>query len=103
MAPLTSLEAASIWQWQRHMYIFYGIAMALIAVAFIAVESYRELRAVRLLALLLTGLLIAVGAYIQFRERCPRCSARIGRQARLMMPEACAECGVAFPLPPKRQ
>lgn len=41
------------------------------------------------------GLMLA-GAFVQFRERCPRCSARVGSQTRLLLPGNCKSCGVIF-------
>ena len=45
------------------------------------------------------GLLVAAATYVQFSGKCPRCSTRLGRQARLVLPERCRVCGVEFPKP----
>ena len=37
-----------------------------------------------------------VGVFLQFSERCPRCNANLGWQARLGVPERCRRCGVAL-------
>jgi hypothetical protein len=44
------------------------------------------------------GLMLA-GAFVQFRERCPRCAARVGAQTRLFLPGECKKCGVIFCAP----
>ena len=79
------------------MYAFYGVAMALIVGAFLLIHWYRDVRELRWGAIVLVGALTAIGGLVQFRERCPRCAIRIGRHARLILPEKCPECGVAFP------
>ena len=51
---------------------------------------------------MLTGVvgLMLAGAFVQFRERCPRCAARVGSQTtRLLLPGKCKKCGVLFDAP----
>jgi len=45
--------------------------------------------------------LVLFAAYLQFREKCPRCGSRLGRQSRLILPDTCRRCGVAYPRPPR--
>jgi hypothetical protein len=95
--PLTPEECESIWRWELAMIRFYMLAMVLISLGFVAVWAYRDLAAVRIAVLLGVGALTVIGAWVQFRERCPRCSSLIGRQARLILPLKCKHCGVEFP------
>lgn len=97
--PLNAAEVACVLGWQQRMYWFYGIAMALITGGFI-LFSYRGYEPwVRPFLLALIGVLVIVGGYVQFRERCPRCATLLGRQSRFVLPNKCKQCGVAFPRP----
>jgi predicted cobalt transporter CbtA len=95
--PLDADELARILAWQRQMYWFYGIAMALITAGFLAITRFSETTWMRpLLLVMIIGLMIA-GAFVQFRERCPRCQTLLGRQSRFILAAKCNSCGVAFP------
>jgi hypothetical protein len=98
-APLDAEERARIWRWQRGMIAFYAFAMTSIAAGTYVLARFGEVAAVRQGALAAIALLVVAGAYVQFRERCPRCGSLLGRQSRLMLPLKCRSCGVPFPRP----
>jgi hypothetical protein len=97
--PLTGQELERLWRWERHMTWFYGAAMVGLFLASMAVYRYGDLVWVRrpLLAGVLT--LVIAAAVLQFRERCPRCGARLRSRLLAMLPSKCARCSVAFPRP----
>ncbi len=99
-APLTRHERRRIWRWQRQMFAFYSLAMALLALAAALLFWFGELAVMRRATLLGVGVLFLAASFVQFRERCPRCGLRLGRHGRLLLPERCRGCGVAFELPP---
>jgi hypothetical protein len=95
-APLTTGEHNRLWCWQRRMLFFYGIAIALLALAGALMLLFGELAWVRRAALALLLALIAAATFVQFRERCPRCRRRLGWHGRLFLPAQCPGCGVEF-------
>ena len=99
-APLTPIELARIWRWQRRMVTFYGIAIALLALAGALMLMFGEQACVRRAALAVLSLLLVAATMIQFRERCRRCGLRLGSHGRLFLPEQCQGCGVLFQPPP---
>jgi prepilin signal peptidase PulO-like enzyme (type II secretory pathway) len=101
-APLSKQECESLWRWQHQMIVYYTIALLLMAVAGFAVMKYPDNTSIGSMAIGLIFLLAGIGAYVQFREKCPRCSALIGRQARFLMPKVCKYCGIEFPPPPDK-
>jgi len=98
--PLTASELARIWRWQRRMFVFYGVAIALLALAGALMLMFGDLAWVRRAALALLFVLLVAATIVQFRERCPRCGLRLGSQGRLFLPEQCRGCGVFFERPP---
>jgi hypothetical protein len=98
--PLTASERARIWRWQRRMFVFYGIAIALLGLAGAAMLMFGDLAWVRRAALAVLVVLLVAATIVQFRERCPRCGLRLGSHGRLFLPEQCRGCGVAFAPPP---
>jgi hypothetical protein len=76
------------------MFVFYGIAIALLGVA-VGLMALGDLVWVRRAALgvLMPGVLATA---VQFRQRCPRCRMRLGAHGRLFLPKQCRGCGVAF-------
>ena len=99
-APLTASERDRLRRWQRRMFVFYGIAMMLLAGAGALMLRFGELAWVRRGALALVIVLVVAATFVQFAERCPRCGHRVGSQGRLFLPEQCRGCGVVF-LPPE--
>lgn len=95
-APLTAAERNRLWRWQRRMLFFYGVAIALLTLAGALMLLFGELAWVRRAALVLLLVLIAAVTFVQFRERCPRCSRRLGSQGRLFLPAQYPGCGVEF-------
>lgn len=100
-APLNAAEKDRIWRWERSMIRSYAMAMMVIAAGAGLAVFYGEIPAVRRVVLLGVLVLVVAVTLVQFRERCPRCGSRLGRQTRLMLPDACKVCGVQFPRPPK--
>ncbi len=95
--PLSSGELARVLGWQRRMYRFYGVAMILITTGFYLMVKFGDTGWVRPLLLVMLFGLMAGGAYVQFRERCPRCHTLLGRQSRFVLGPKCKSCGVGFP------
>jgi hypothetical protein len=97
--PLDPAELAGVLGWQRQMYWFYGIAMALIAGGFLLLTTYPAASWVRSLLVAMVAGLMITGAWVQFRARCPRCQSLLGRQSRFVLAAKCKSCGVGFPRP----
>jgi len=97
--PLTPGERARIWRWQRRMFLFYGVAIALLGLGAAAMALVGDLAWVRRTALALLLVLLVAASLVQFRERCPRCGLRLGSHGRLFLPEQCRGCGVLFERP----
>ncbi len=90
-ADLRKLE-----RWQRHMITAFAGTWAFVLL-FIAAELVFGLsRAVVIAGFVVMLILVAIGAVIQFSQRCPSCGARIGVQSGLLVPDSCRKCGVAF-------
>lgn len=94
--PLSSDERARLQLWHRNMMIFYSCAMTLLTAALFILPRTQDMPWVPRIILAILIFLIGVGAYVQFRERCPRCNMRIGRQSRFMLPKQCRSCGAPF-------
>jgi hypothetical protein len=99
--PLDRAELLRIWQWERRMLWFNGIAMMLLIAGILSFHYLSENVLYRRGVLVMIAALAVVGGFVQFREVCPRCQSRLGRQSRFVLPDACRECGVEFPRPPK--
>ena len=69
--PLTASERARIWRWQRRMFVFYGIAIALLALAGAAMLMFGDLAWVRRAALAVLVVLLAAATIVQFRCAIP--------------------------------
>jgi hypothetical protein len=78
------------------MFVFYGIATALLGVAVGLMLAFGDLGWVRRAALGVLILLVVLATAVQFRERCPRCGMRLGAHGRLFLPDQCRGCGVDF-------
>jgi hypothetical protein len=101
-APLTREECERIWTWERWMMGFYAFAMiAILGTVSLAGVMGHSTQG-RLVVVGVLVLLALAGAFVQFREKCPRCAARLGRQSRLLLPDKCRHCGVEFPRPPRK-
>jgi len=96
-APLTAEECHRIWRWEGLMIGYYATAMVLIVLSMLLLSVVPESSLARGAVIGLILLLIVVGYVVQFRERCPRCRTKLGRQARVLLPLKCKSCGVVFP------
>lgn len=79
------------------MILFHAFAMAFMLAIIVAASRFGGADLAWPLTLIGVPVLLAAGAAVQFRTQCPRCGHRIGRQARMFLPEACKSCGVEFP------
>ncbi|HRK19911.1 MAG TPA: hypothetical protein PK970_13215 [Hyphomicrobiaceae bacterium] len=94
--PLDAEELARIARWHRNMMMFYGIAMTVLAAVTLALPKLLDQSIAHRIILLLLFVFIVAGGWVQFRERCPRCNARLGRQSRFIVPRFCGKCGVGL-------
>jgi hypothetical protein len=75
---------------------YYAIATAALIAAAALTFTYSDTPWMRRSMLAAVVGLMLAGAFVQFRERCPRCAARVGAQTRLLLPVNCKKCGVLF-------
>ncbi len=76
--------------------LFYAAAMTVVIAAAFALPRIPHVTWAPRAVLAILVVLLGTGAYVQFRERCPRCNTRVGRQSRFMLPKQCRSCGVPF-------
>lgn len=95
--PLSRPECERIWAWERWMMGFYALAMVVVMLLAWFASIHGGTTGGRMLVVGVIVLLAIAGAYVQFREKCPRCGTRLGRQSRLVLPQKCRSCGVEFP------
>lgn len=94
--PLEPAERARLKSWERGMVRFYALAMIALTAAIVAVGLWGDSTAVRRAVLIAILGLVLAATWVQFRECCPRCGTRLGRQSRLLLPPKCRHCGVKF-------
>ncbi len=93
---ISDADARKLQRWQRRMLTAFVGTWAFVVV-FIAGDLVFDLsRAAVIAGFVVMLTLVAVGAVIQFSERCPSCGARIGVQSGLRIPASCRKCGAAF-------
>lgn len=92
--PLDAGEFARIARWHRGMMAFYAVAMTVLTAAALGLPRVLDQSVANRAILALLLFFIVVGGWVQFRERCPRCATRLGRQSRFMVPRVCGGCGV---------
>ncbi|MFZ4806807.1 MAG: hypothetical protein ACOYLQ_06070 [Hyphomicrobiaceae bacterium] len=95
--PLTPEECARLWRWERRMVIFYAAAMVLMGIAALLATMFADQSWSLVLMIALIGALMIAGAYVQFRDHCPRCGLNLGRQGGVLLPLNCKACRVVFP------
>lgn len=101
-APLQRTEIERLWRWERMMVRFYATATVVIVVSLALAVAYSEIAWVRRSLLGITLVLLGAATVLHFRERCPRCHARIKLTSGFMLPGKCRSCGVVFERPPVR-
>lgn len=91
-------DRALLMGWQRRMVATFiaGMAFLLLLVIGAAISIPLESDVVRLSFWALILLLLVAATRVQFSAKCPRCKYRTGLQSRLVLPNACERCGVAF-------
>lgn len=97
--PLTDSECTRLWAWEerlRRYYIAASVGMMLAVAVLAWVDSVMVRRGVVAVVIAL----FAGAAYLQSREKCPRCGSRLRFRSRLTMTDLCRTCGVLFPRPP---
>jgi hypothetical protein len=97
--PLDLPELQRVWRWERRMIWFNATSMALIIAGIVAFRYLSENVIYRRGVLVMIAALVVVGAIVQFREVCPRCKSKLGRQSRFVLPDFCRKCGVEFTRP----
>ncbi len=93
---LTEKQFASLKQWQARMvslFAAFWIYFLGVIVLSLRVDLLPIIKS--MLYLLLLGL-VGLGAAVQFSQKCPACGYRLGRQTRLLLPQACVKCGVVL-------
>ena len=95
--PLDAGELQRVWRWERLMIAYYVTATAALIGCLALVLLFPANATLLNVSLAVLAATVAAGALVQFRERCPRCNVRLGRQARFVLPELCKSCGVEFP------
>jgi hypothetical protein len=101
-APLDRMECERIWAWETLMVRYYTFAMIMISLAVFLLWGFGTEPWARVTVVAGVVALMIAGAWVQFRERCPRCTSLLGRQSRFMLPMKCKVCKVDFPRRPKR-
>jgi hypothetical protein len=95
-APLDADEFAKLQRWEWWMIRFYTGAMIALIAAIMLIGFYGQATWARRTVIYGILALVVLATWVQFREQCPRCQARIGRQSRLVLPPKCKHCGVKF-------
>lgn len=97
---LTAEELRRLRQWERNMVRFHAVAIPLLILSAAAVFFWSDVVWLRRLLLALVLALVAGATFLQLRERCPRCRARLRTKSFLALPARCNMCGVPFENPP---
>lgn len=101
-APLAHEARIGLLRWERRLRSVAALVVAtyLVAIALALTADPEpgtgpglERSGATTIALVLLGLFCALGAWVQFSERCPRCGYNLGFQSRLFHLEACERCG----------
>jgi hypothetical protein len=100
--PLTREESEPLWRWERRITWLNVAAMGGLLLAGVAAHRFGDFAWLQRPFLGGAIVLIAAAAVLQFRERCPRCGARLRSKLLNLLPDKCASCGVDFPRPPRR-
>lgn len=98
--PLTPDELQRLWRWERNMLRFHAAAMPLLVLCAGAALTWGDSEWMRRALLGLVMVMLAAAAFLQMREKCPRCGARLHTKLLLRLPERCWFCGVTFERPP---
>lgn len=94
MKQLNTDELEKLQQWQKQMVTIFVITMLSLLIvigADIAIGLSQDLAWYFFIILVI---LAALGVFIQFNKKCPRCNYRLGFQTRLLLPDSCKKCSV---------
>ncbi|MGE0854455.1 MAG: hypothetical protein AB7E80_16320 [Hyphomicrobiaceae bacterium] len=95
-APLTEQETRDLWRSERLTMRLGAFAATVLAAGLALPHLMAGAEGARYALMLLALAIIAVATVMQLRIRCPKCSARLGTQSALLLPERCAGCGVTI-------
>lgn len=83
-------------QWQRRMIAIFVPSVASLVILVVG-EIVLDLPALLEFAIVLTLVtLVGLGAWLQLKQKCPKCGYRIGFQSGLLTPLTCKRCGVSL-------
>jgi hypothetical protein len=92
--PLSEEELERLGRHARRTWGFF-VAFWMIAIPAVLAIEFLGLSESMVRSLIGTlGGAVIVGVFLQFSEKCPRCNANLGWQARLGVPDQCQRCGV---------
>jgi hypothetical protein len=91
---LSNDEIRALQRWQQKMVVLFVLVMTglLITAAADIAFGLSETAAWYIFLVLLS--LVVVAGFVQFGQKCPVCSYRLGFQTRLLVPERCNKCHV---------
>ena len=88
------LEALRLWQ--KRMIIVFAATMGGLLLVAGADLAFGLSESAAWVVFLLLLVMVVLGGFIQFRQRCPGCGYRIGFQSRLLLPDNCKKCGIGL-------
>jgi hypothetical protein len=94
--PLTPAELDRLRRRERQTGWFHLATLGVLLAGGLGAWRYGDLAWFRGLFLALLAALAVAAAFVQLRERCPRCSARLRSRLLLALPDKCPACGVSL-------
>jgi len=79
---------------------FHAVAMGVLLLIGVAAYRYGDLAWFRGAFVGVIAILVGAAAVLQFRERCPRCGARLRTKVLVLLPDKCSTCGTSLLRPP---
>ncbi len=89
-------ELKELQLWQKRMIIVFAITMVCLPVVVVTDLIIVFSRTEAWLVFLVLLALVVLSGFIQFSQRCPRYSYRLGFQSRLLVPDNCKRCDVGL-------